>query len=1256
MKLTFLLITITLCFTPHNAYNQEKKYQSLLWEISGNGLTKKSYMYGTMHVSEKISYHLSDSFFEHILNVDIVATESDPATWDNIANIYYSPMDLASRKFYRSFYIFPIVKDDLSPLFYGMNYNQSHLMSRTDERKRNYQEDTYLDMFIYRTGRKYGKICVGLEDAKESLISIEQGRINARSVDHTFDEQALSRLQKSRNAQDLLEEYYREKDLDMLDSLVRLTSHPSVLEGLLFNRNRVMVDNMDSIMKTGSLFAAVGASHLPGKNGMIEMLRSLGYTVEPVFSDYTDTGRKTKKTIESFFLKPTLNLYKSNDGMIEIPLFDHYSENKERIESADIVNGGYINVKRILLNDFLRKDDTKFNHLTLDSLFFENIPGDILEKKFYQENGVLIYDIKSATKTKKAEHYRYYITPLEIIAVIMGGEGDYVRQFEDQVFGQIKIKTDSNEAITFSPKRGGFEITLPNYSKILGDHDSTQRYSDVELYSYDKNTDSYYFLIERTSTEANELYESKFELERIAFEFLFQFDAEPTDGQFNEEKLEYRTQSKIGNKKIHLLTTMKGAKYYLLATINTDENEATSYFSTFQFTELVAETEYVKFEDRIAGFSIEIPKKYNEFLDLQLTGKEREWSDKNKFNVFDGQGDRYTFYNPTGEFVSVSYYVYSEYDGIENRDLMWEEYIENLTSTGESEDDSLELDQNYFTKKRNELNFDISRWTLDMKEQRKDEGKYKFIDQKLTEPDENGVQILTGMIVTNESTQATRIKVIISEGAYYYIQALVEKSNPETSKFINNCFSTFEINPRLNDNSIFVDKLDRFLLDVYSEVDSISYSALQSASSLNINQKNAEKFEGFMKTYEFQPEDLFIELALAAKLLDVNEHAGIDYFEKLYKSDRVLPSTQLEILSNLAEIDDRNVYNKIQELMEYDLPLAEYGRDINQLFYIFQEQKSSSALFPNILQFYGVPEYNNALIDFTEYAVNNDFITSKKLKPYRKVLLTNAKLEYKRLAAWKQEEDLKELDVYGSDYFYGYQSRAPIDKLLKYLHILEAFKNDKDLAELKLKVDKLNLNEFYLDQIASQIKNNKSLDRTLVDKLMTNSETQFSMYQAMHHQTSQDDLESFQDAQIAMAGVQELNKFETDKDSLTFLESIDYTYRNLNLRYFFFKVTNIDEDAEEIEAEKIAGIAFVVEGNGINPQSYFKFRPQQYIEEAEIAEFIKESIDKSIYQNVERASHAKFDPNNYEDYFDEYYNDAYYEEEYYEEEYYEEGY
>ena len=46
---------------------------SLLWEISGNNLQQTSYLYGTMHVSQKIAFRLDDVFYEALDKSEIVA-------------------------------------------------------------------------------------------------------------------------------------------------------------------------------------------------------------------------------------------------------------------------------------------------------------------------------------------------------------------------------------------------------------------------------------------------------------------------------------------------------------------------------------------------------------------------------------------------------------------------------------------------------------------------------------------------------------------------------------------------------------------------------------------------------------------------------------------------------------------------------------------------------------------------------------------------------------------------------------------------------------------------------------------------------------------------------------------------------------------------------------------------------------------------------------------------------------------------------
>ena len=60
---------------------QTPKYDALLWKITGPGLVKPSYLYGTMHVSNKVAFHLSEEFFAALDGSDVVALEMDPASW-----------------------------------------------------------------------------------------------------------------------------------------------------------------------------------------------------------------------------------------------------------------------------------------------------------------------------------------------------------------------------------------------------------------------------------------------------------------------------------------------------------------------------------------------------------------------------------------------------------------------------------------------------------------------------------------------------------------------------------------------------------------------------------------------------------------------------------------------------------------------------------------------------------------------------------------------------------------------------------------------------------------------------------------------------------------------------------------------------------------------------------------------------------------------------------------------------------------------
>ncbi|NJM80843.1 MAG: hypothetical protein HC854_16760 [Flavobacterium sp.] len=144
--------------------------------------------------------------------------------------------------------------------------------------------------------------------------------------------------------------------------------------------------------------------------------------------------------IEAFFKKPNFTKFVASDKMIEVPLLVNEITEDGTIGSPDYANGGLIRIIRKNHNFFIHKKENFYNPKSLDSLFYENIPGTIIKKEFVENENISYYDIKNRTKTGNDQHYRFYITPLEIILVSMSGLNNYTSLFEDDVFKNINIK------------------------------------------------------------------------------------------------------------------------------------------------------------------------------------------------------------------------------------------------------------------------------------------------------------------------------------------------------------------------------------------------------------------------------------------------------------------------------------------------------------------------------------------------------------------------------------------------------------------------------------------------------------------------------------------------------------------------------------------------------------------------------------------------------------------------------------------------
>src|SRR5205814_8713750 len=119
---------------------------------------------------------------------------------------------------------------------------------------------------------------------------------------------------------DKLQEAYRTGNLDLLDSINRLNSFSDAFdEKFLYSRNLLQANSIDSILRTNSsLFVGVGAAHLPGNRGVIELLRKMGYKLRPVKMGERDSQHKS--SVEKLRVPVSFATQAADDGLFKVDI------------------------------------------------------------------------------------------------------------------------------------------------------------------------------------------------------------------------------------------------------------------------------------------------------------------------------------------------------------------------------------------------------------------------------------------------------------------------------------------------------------------------------------------------------------------------------------------------------------------------------------------------------------------------------------------------------------------------------------------------------------------------------------------------------------------------------------------------------------------------------------------------------------------------------------------------------------------------
>lgn len=273
---------------------------SLLWKVSGNGLTQPSYLFGTHHLIPITFLDSVSGIHDAFENTEQAVGELDMGNMSQMQMKIMGESTMPAGITFDSFLSATDVTllDSILTRLMGVGLGQlgtlkpallSNLISVTlyQQYYPSLSSGKSLDQYFQEEALKRNRPVIGLESTEDQIHVL----LNSQTLDRQAEllicmvkhpellKEQMDKLQVAYHAQDIkaLLELYEE---EMPDDPCPSTEEEKNL--LNRDRNRKWLEKLPAMMADKPSFIAVGCLHLPGKDGLIEGLRKLGYRVEAV--------------------------------------------------------------------------------------------------------------------------------------------------------------------------------------------------------------------------------------------------------------------------------------------------------------------------------------------------------------------------------------------------------------------------------------------------------------------------------------------------------------------------------------------------------------------------------------------------------------------------------------------------------------------------------------------------------------------------------------------------------------------------------------------------------------------------------------------------------------------------------------------------------------------------------------------------------------------------------------------------------------
>ncbi len=264
----------------------KSKNQTLLWQFqleNTEGPAFIHYLIGTMHSKDNRVFKHIEKNYQAIRSCDIFATEFplDDAEHFDIQQFMMLPNAETL-----SIILTPKLHEKTTLLFkkkLKLNLTQFErfspffLTNILSENALNADNFLSLDESMWQFAKNEGKILRGIETFDEQLEILKKMSLS----DHIKAlKDIVSKHEKFRKKLQKMVKLYEKQDITALYQLAKKTSQAN-RKLMLFDRNELMTKRIVALSNQNSLCVAVGAGHLSGKKGILNLLKKEGYIVKP---------------------------------------------------------------------------------------------------------------------------------------------------------------------------------------------------------------------------------------------------------------------------------------------------------------------------------------------------------------------------------------------------------------------------------------------------------------------------------------------------------------------------------------------------------------------------------------------------------------------------------------------------------------------------------------------------------------------------------------------------------------------------------------------------------------------------------------------------------------------------------------------------------------------------------------------------------------------------------------------------------------